>query len=99
MGEGRGKEGGQSHLSGFTDEVTLKLFLERGKGFFSFRMGRQGTPGRGKRIYKGREFKYILSLGNNKSLPSEEEVIEEGKLKIDKKAGPIKNDLVSFYGR
>lgn len=31
MGGGRGKEGVLSYLTGFTDEVTLTLILERGK--------------------------------------------------------------------
>lgn len=58
MDEGMGKEGVRRYLSGFTDEVTFKLFLEGGKGFFfSFVMGRptKATPGRGKRIFKGKD--------------------------------------------
>lgn len=57
MDEGRGKERMWRFLSGFMDKVTFQLFCGGRKGiFFSFRMDtlREGTPGRGKRIDKGK---------------------------------------------
>lgn len=56
MDEGRGKEGMWRFFSGFTDKMNFQLFWGEGKAYFSFRMDtlREGTPGRDKRIDKGK---------------------------------------------